>query len=231
MTPLIKASLPLDQTHGWTACHLANAIAKADPTESPYRHWYVRDMLPAAVVEALRKLPFEPLDLGGVSGRRELHNDARVYLSPEVQAEMPAAQETALAFQSPTVIAAIQRQFGAEIEGCRLRIEYARDIEGFWLGAHTDIGVKRFTLVLSLSDGPQQDHLGTDIFDGPNAWVARSPFQRNAGLIFLPAHDTWHGFERRPIRGVRKSLIVNYVTAEWRSVEQLAFPDEPVRAL
>jgi hypothetical protein len=27
---------------------------------------------------------------------------------------------------------------------------------------------------------------------------------------------------------VRKSLIINYVTAEWRAREQLAYPDTPV---
>jgi hypothetical protein len=27
---------------------------------------------------------------------------------------------------------------------------------------------------------------------------------------------------------VRKSLIVNYVTEEWRAREQLAYPDRPV---
>jgi hypothetical protein len=29
---------------------------------------------------------------------------------------------------------------------------------------------------------------------------------------------------------VRRSLIVNYVTNEWRAREQLAFPQEPVLA-
>jgi hypothetical protein len=28
---------------------------------------------------------------------------------------------------------------------------------------------------------------------------------------------------------VRRSVIVNYVTADWRAGEQLAFPGEPVR--
>ncbi len=33
---------------------------------------------------------------------------------------------------------------------------------------------------------------------------------------------------RRYQDGVRKSLIINYVTNEWRAREQLAFPDRPV---
>jgi len=49
-------------------------------------------------------------------------------------------------------------------------------------------------------------------------------------VIFIPGENTWHGFEPRPFEGVRKSVIINYVTSEWRAREQLAYPDAPVRA-
>ena len=49
-------------------------------------------------------------------------------------------------------------------------------------------------------------------------------------MIFVPSNDTWHGFESRPINGVRKSIIINYVTQEWRAREQLAFPNQTVPA-
>jgi hypothetical protein len=52
---------------------------------------------------------------------------------------------------------------------------------------------------------------------------------RGAALLFVPSDHTWHGFEPRPFEGVRKSVIINYVTAEWRAREQLAYPDAPVR--
>ena len=48
-------------------------------------------------------------------------------------------------------------------------------------------------------------------------------------MIFIPSNNTFHGFEPRTIPGVRKSLIINYVTNEWRAREQLAFPDQPVK--
>ena len=53
-------------------------------------------------------------------------------------------------------------------------------------------------------------------------------FANAAAMAFVPSNNTWHGFEPRPIPVVRKSLIVNYVTAEWRAREQLAYPDTPV---
>ena len=36
------------------------------------------------------------------------------------------------------------------------------------------------------------------------------------------------GFTPRAIRGVRRSLIVNYVKPEWRARHELAFPDQVV---
>jgi hypothetical protein len=50
-------------------------------------------------------------------------------------------------------------------------------------------------------------------------------------MIFVPSAITYHGFERRKISGVRKSLVINYVTNEWRAREQLAYPGQPVAAL
>ncbi|MGD0186545.1 MAG: hypothetical protein ABSC25_15020 [Roseiarcus sp.] len=37
--------------------------------------------------------------------------------------------------------------------------------------------------------------------------------------------DAWRGFRRRPVDGVRRSLIINDVKPEWRSRHELAFPD------
>ena len=49
-------------------------------------------------------------------------------------------------------------------------------------------------------------------------------------MVFVPSGITYHGFELRRIEGVRKSVIINYVTNEWRAREQLAFPDKPIAA-
>lgn len=54
---------------------------------------------------------------------------------------------------------------------------------------------------------------------------ATAPCRRNAGLVFIPGGAAWRGFHRRPIEGVRRSLIVNYAKPERRSRHELAFPD------
>jgi hypothetical protein len=49
-------------------------------------------------------------------------------------------------------------------------------------------------------------------------------------MVFVPSGITYHGFEARQIDGIRKSVIINYVSNEWKAREQLAFPDRPVKS-
>jgi hypothetical protein len=208
---------------------VAGAFAAAERFQDPYPHWHVNGMLPQSVVEALLGLPFPALELEGVSGRRELHNDARIYFDAENMAKHAVCKAVAEAFQSPETVAALQAHTGAPLDDTWLRIEYARDVEGFWLEPHTDLGVKKFTLLYYLPDSAEQEDLGTDIYRDAKTWAKRSPFVLNSALVFIPSDRTWHGFEPRKIPGIRKSVIINYVTDEWRAREQLSFA-EPVRA-
>ncbi|WP_457832876.1 hypothetical protein, partial [Staphylococcus aureus] len=90
------------------------------------------------------------------------------------------------------------------------------------------LGVKTFTMLLYLSKDPSHGNLGTDIYDTEKKHVGRSPFEVNGAMVFVPSNITYHGFEPREIKGVRKSVIINYVTNDWRAREQLAYPTTPV---
>lgn len=209
---------------------LLDSLKAADTRETPYRHWILKDIFPEEALEELQHLEFPVGELEGVSGRRELHNDTRQYFDKQNNERFDVCGAVAEAFQSPEVVAAIEEKMGADLEGTYLRIEYAQDTDGFWLEPHTDIGVKRFTMLYYVSDGPGHEELGTDIYADKETHAARSPFAPNLALIFVPSNATWHGFEKRPIEGVRKSVIINYVTNDWRAREQLAFPEAPVKA-
>ena len=195
--------------------------------DTPYRHYLIDRVFPAATAAALRDLPFEAPDLDGVSGRREVHNDTRSYFDDANMARYPVMRAVADAFQSPEAIRAIHEGFGAPIDDTFLRLEYALDRDGFWLEPHTDLGVKKFTCLIYLSEG--HDDLGTDIYADRDTHSGVTPFAPNSAMVFVPSDRTWHGFEKRPIRGVRKSVILNYVTHDWRAREQLSFPGAPVR--
>jgi hypothetical protein len=163
-----------------------------------------------------------------VSGKRELHNDQRVYFDVPATLRFDECAAVADAFQSARVCLAIQAATGADLSETYVRLEYAQDVDGFWLEPHTDLGVKRFTMLIYLAESPDQADLGTDIYSAPGVWAKRPLFSDNAALVFVPGGDTWHGLAPRPIAGVRRSIIMNYVTAEWRAREQLAYPDRPV---
>jgi hypothetical protein len=198
-------------------------------SETPYRHWMLVRCLPDPLIDDLDALPFPAPALGGVSGKREVHNATRKYFDVENRATFPSISAFSDAFQSERVTRAIESTFGTRLGGSYLRIEFAQDTNGFWLEPHSDLGVKLFTLLLYLSKDPRHAALGTDIYDLDKRRVGRSPFAPNTAMVFVPSNITLHGFEPRPIEGVRKSVIVNYVTNEWRAREQLAFPDRPVR--
>ena len=123
----------------------------------------------------------------------------------------------------------IEKVFGTNLTGTYLRIEFAQDIDGFWLEPHTDLGVKVFTMLLYLSKGPRSRR-------SRHRHLRRQQEAASAARLSSPMRP-WcscrrtipiHGFEKRPIKGVRTSLIINYVTNEWRAREQLAFPETPI---
>ena len=207
---------------------LAASLEQAERADAPYRHWILSNIFGAQAVGELSSLPFPAPELGGVSGARELHNNTRRYFDAENIAAFPVCRTIAETFQDQDTVDMIARATGASLAGTYLRIEYAQDVDGFWLKPHTDLGVKKLTLLYYLGDDGQSD-LGTDIYSDGETWAKRSTFDADCALVFVPSDNTWHGFSPRAIKGVRKSVIVNYVTDEWRAREQLAYPDRPVR--
>lgn len=208
---------------------LLASFAAGKRNETPYRHWLLDRCIPEGDIDAINGLPFPAPALDGVSGKREVHNATRKYFDVENRARYPVIAAFAEAFQDKRVTKAIETTFGTTLDGTYLRIEYAQDINGFWLEPHSDLGVKVFTYLLYTSRDPSHANLGTDIYDMDKRHVARSPFKPNGAMVFVPSKITMHGFEPRQVDGVRRSVIVNYVTNDWRAREQLSFPDQPIQ--
>lgn len=204
------------------------SLRDSEVGEVPYRHHFLTDCLPADVVSEINGLPFPAPSLDGVSGKRELHNKTRVYFDADNRARYQVCDDVSAAYQSRKVIDYLETSLGIDLAGSYLRIEFAQDIDGFWLEPHTDLGVKLYTQLIYTSDVAGHEALGTDIYNADKSHAARSPFGPGKAMVFIPGEVTYHGFEARPIPGVRKSVIVNYVTDEWRAREQLAFPDQPI---
>ena len=226
---VIDADVPPQADDLANACRAAvlASLDRAEAHADPFPHRLLADVLPPAVIQGLADMPIEASPLEGRSGARELHNDTRHYLDARLIAVSPLCAAVAQAFQSAAVVARMEATLGATLNGCCLRLEYAQDTDGFWLQPHTDLGVKRVTLLCYLGPDDRPD-LGTDLYREDQTWSRRPNFAPGGAVAFVPSDRSWHGFEARPIGDVRKSLIVNYVTSEWRAREQLAFPYAPV---
>lgn len=193
----------------------------------PFRHWLLRGALPGTTIAAIEALPIAPPRIEDTAGKRETNNATRSYFAGEILSH-GACRDVAQAFHDRATVEALERLCEVSLSGGRLRIEYCQDTEGFWLEPHTDIGAKLLTLIIYLSESDAFSDWGTDIYEADGTLAARAPFGPGRGLLFVPGSDTWHGFAPRPIKGIRRSLIVNYVKNEWRARQELAFPDSPV---
>ena len=212
-------SASISVADGFLAC-----LAGARQEKQPFDHWLLTGALPGSDVEAVAALPLPPPSAPLFNGRRETNNTQRIFFTPENQAEYTVCQRIAAGFKDPRVRAAIAETTRADLSDGHLRIEYCQDGPGFWLEPHTDILVKKFTMLVYLSDNPELKAAGTDIHEGPPdfKYVGTAPYGKNLGVIFIPASNTWHGVGRRPIKALRKSIIINYVTSAWRDQRELA---------
>jgi len=199
----VKHSAELKSTAEDIIQSFTESIDKAKLSEQPYRNWMLTGCFPEDTVDDILALPFEAPSLDGISGKRELHNNTRKYFDVDNRKAFPVCEAVAQAFQDKRLTNKIEKVFGTNLKGTYLRIELAQDIDGFWLEPHTDLGVKAFTLLLYLSKDTSHRDLGTDIYDAEKRHVGRSPFASNAAMVFVPSNNTYHGFEKRPIQGVR----------------------------
>ena len=217
--PLPDATQVADQF-----CH---ALRNADRSEDPYLHWKLTDVLPEDMCTGILTLPVAPPVLGKTDGTRDTYNKSRAFITPTLREDFPACAVLADALQRTEVARQLEETVEIDAEGGFLRIEYIQDIDGSWLEPHRDIPDKLFSMVIYLCTGPEAENWGTDIYDANCEWVGQASAAFNSAVIFIAGDDTWHGFEPRPIKGVRRLMEINYVQ-NWRDREQLVFPDRPI---
>ena len=216
-----------------TAAHFIQALKSSERLDWPYTRWILTNTLPEDLCVGILMLPIVPpfiKDCGGVRDLEE-NNRRRTFLTPKAQEDFPMVKALVEAFQRPDVA----RQFAEtcniapeRLEGGYLRIEYMQDTDGQWLEPHPDIPAKLFSMVIYLCTGPEAKDWGTDIYDANKKWVDRGSAELNRAVIFVRSETTFHGYEKRPIVGVRRLLEINYVIPEWRDRWQLCLPDRPV---
>ncbi len=223
------------QAHS-TAIHEQNIIAgaassftHAELKTTPYKHWLFEGALPEPMCQDIVALPIYPADGYDTMGKRDSHNELRQFVSPAMRKEYAVFNELANIFSDKAVIKSIEQLCNVSFSGSYLRIEYCQDKNGFWLEPHMDIKEKLITIQIYLNTGEGAEDLGTDIYNPDKSYFGRAPSVMNQGMIFVPKEpNSFHGFEKRKIPDTRRSLIINYVTDDWRARHELAFPDSKI---
>jgi hypothetical protein len=210
------------------ADHFMGAVRRSQRSDQPYRHWKLKDVLPIDTCTGILTLPVAPPVLGRTDGTRNTYNDSRCFITPLMRQKFPACAALSDALQRPEVARLMAETCNIAVEGGYLRMEYIQDLDGSWLEPHRDIPEKLFSMVIYFFTGPDAKDWGTDIYDAEKRWVGRSAGEFNSGVIFVAGPATWHGFDPRPIVGVRRLMEINYVAPSWRDREQLTFPDRPI---
>lgn len=209
------------------AAHFARSLKASMRNDVPYRTWKTVDVLPLDMCTGILTLPIAPAVIPDRDGTRDTYNSTRAFITPSRRADFPALAVLADALQRPEVAAQCAETFSIDPRGSYLRVEYIQDVDGCWLEPHRDIPEKQFSMVVYLCTGPEAKDWGTDIYDDDQKWIGRSSADFNTAVTFVAGPNTWHGFDKRPIRGVRRLMEINFVR-DWRDREQLAFPDRPV---
>ncbi len=211
--------------------HFCKALRACTVKEEYYRRWVLKDTLPEDLCVGVLVLPIKPPLIDECGGVRDLdgNNSKRSFFTPKLQEDFPAVKAFVEAFQRPEVARLFSETLGIpEIDGSYLRIEYIQDTDGAWLEPHRDIHEKLCSMVIYLTTGPEAKNWGTDIYDHEKKWIGRSSAEFNSAVIFTPGPHSWHGFDKRPIVGVRRLMEINYVRPTWRDRNQLCLPDRPV---
>ena len=210
------------------AAQFCRAVRESQRSDQPYRHWKLREVFPIDLCTGILTLPIAPPVLGKTDGTRNTYNASRCFITPTLREKFPTCQALSEALQRPEVARLMAETCQIPVVGSYLRMEYMQDTDGAWLEPHRDIPEKLFSMVVYLFTGPDAAKWGTDIYDAEIRWVGRSAGEFNSGVIFVPGPATWHGFDPRPIVGVRRLMEINYVRPTWRDREQLTFPDRPI---
>lgn len=186
--------------------------------DNPFPHWEIGKPLTQAILDevAETRINDAPRVYDGTraadNGGGGVDGQLRCYVTPENIRSFPATETLIDEMLSPACAEAIGDLIGRDISGQYLRVEIVCDRKGFWLKPHTDIREKLMSMLLYVNPYNESEKLGTDIYDSKLNLVKTLKYADNYGYMFAPAHNTWHGLEKKEIVKERRAIMINYVT-------------------
>lgn len=183
----------------------------------PWEHYLVDDFLPEDILQGLKTLPVKS-DNSNANGTRT-NVTGRWFFTPD-KTDSFTLNVVDWIIKNKSKF---EQDFKYDLSHSYLRVELAKDDNGFFQERHLDTLEKRITMIVFVSkDDPNVD-LGTDAFIDDNSdEYKRAEWKENRCLVFKPEEHTWHGFTKREFIGERRVLLINFVDKDqWNSKDQV----------
>lgn len=184
----------------------------------PFLHWHIDRPFTPGVVDEVNQtfIPDVRREYDGTRAGDAKTKDGtvktRCYITTENVDEFPSTGGLIDELMSRETIERVEHMLNRSMDNAHLRVEIICDREGFWLEPHKDIKEKLMSMLLYTNPCDEAENLGTDLYDMDLKLVKTVPYRDNFGYMFAPAHDTWHGLEKKEIARERRSMLINYVT-------------------
>ena len=205
----------------WVIKIVNDNLDKAKFITQPFNHWIYDKVLPENIANDLSELNITHSSITNHNGKRDSYNSTRVFFNKKNCLKNSLFENVADIFKNQKIILKLSHLCGKNLSNGKLRIEYTLDTGDFWLEPHLDIKEKLLTFLIYLSNEKESKEWGTTIYNPDLSFYKKIPYKLNLGFMFMAGKNTWHGVPKQKIKGIRKSLIINYVTNNWRSLDEL----------
>ena len=199
-----------------------NNLDKAQFETKPFNHWVYDRVLPENIANDLSDLPILSSSIDKNSGKRDTYNTSRIFFNKKNCNKYSLFRDIVNIFNNLKTIMKLSQICGRDLSKGKLRIEYTLDTGDFWLEPHLDIKEKLLTFLIYLSKEKESSEWGTTIYNPDLSVYKKVPYKLNLGFMFMSGINTWHGVPKQNIKGIRKSLIINYVNNSWRNLDELS---------
>ena len=204
-------------------------INKAQLIKQPWKHWTVRDILPADILTQLHKDNHfdewpdssEKNSLfitTSFDGSASKYTGYRYYFKKDTQSE--AALQLVDIFTDSKIVKALSSLTGTSLSNTFLKSCYSRERNGWTLHKHDDHpSTCKLTMIVYLptEEVPEDNEMGTSLYNQDLTLHHRETYAYNFGSMFVPCskrfRKTLHGFDGTII-GDRRFVLFQYLTCD-----------------
>ena len=182
----------------------------------PWEHWIIDNVFPDNLFTALKEHKINDADYSNANGFRDII-EGRTFLGNAYCEQFPNLKPVAEFLNDHKMF---EEKFNCDLSNTWCRPEMIHDRHPFFHAIHTDTPEKKLSLIINI-DKEDDKNLATDIYVDKETHYAKTEWQDNRGLLFIPSDEKWHGFAPIEYTGIRTIMIVNFVDkGVWENTSQ-----------